>query len=52
MREGKGKKKERKRRREGKRRSGEGWHTHTKKRWLFNVAPSHQNLQKEKEYLS
>ena len=37
--------------REGKRkkgRRGEAWHTRTKRRWLFNIAPSHQNLQKEK----
>ena len=49
MREGKGKKKERK---EWKRRRGEGWHTHTKRRWLFNIAPNRQNLQKEKGCLS
>ena len=41
MEEGRVKKKERRKRRE------DEWYTHTK-RWLFSIAPSHQDLQKEK----
>ena len=29
---------------------GDGWHTHTRRRKLFDIVPNHQNLQKEKRY--